>query len=293
MYARKVGIRLWYLWRTMDSSELNRLYDFSGQTIAITGGTGILGGEIACALVGCGANVAILARNLDPAQRVLELMGPRAGRALAVRADVLDRESLAKAVETIQEKFGTVHGLVNAAGGNQPQATTSPDLSFFDLPADALRTVFDLNLTGTMLPCQVFGRTMADRGEGVILNISSMNALRPLTRIPAYSAAKAAVGNFTQWLAVHMAQVYSPRIRVNAIAPGFFLTNQNRFLLTEERTGDLTARGKSIIEHTPMGRFGHPEDLFGTVLWLLSPASAFVTGIVVPIDGGFSAFSGV
>jgi len=277
----------------MDSSELTRLYDFSGLTIVITGGTGTLGGEIACALVGCGANVAILDRNLDPAQHILELMEPRANQAVAVRADVLNVESLQEASKIILDKFGVVHSLVNAAGGNNPRATTTPDLSFFDLPSEALRWVFDLNILGTMLPCQVFGKAMADKGEGVILNVSSMNAFRPLTRIPAYSAAKAGVSNFTQWLAVHMAQVYSPRIRVNAIAPGFFLTNQNRFLLTDEKTGDLTARGKSIIDHTPMARFGQAEDLFGTILWLLSPASAFVTGIVVPIDGGFSAFSGV
>ncbi|MGC9994305.1 MAG: SDR family oxidoreductase [Terriglobia bacterium] len=277
----------------MDSSELTRLYDFSGLTIVITGGTGTLGGEIACALVGCGANVAILDRNLDPAQHILELMEPKANQAVAVRADVLSVESLQEASKIILDKFGVVHSLVNAAGGNNPRATTTPDLSFFDLPSEALRWVFDLNILGTMLPCQVFGKAMADKGEGVILNVSSMNAFRPLTRIPAYSAAKAGVSNFTQWLAVHMAQVYSPRIRVNAIAPGFFLTNQNRFLLTDEKTGDLTARGKSIIDHTPMARFGQAEDLFGTILWLLSPASAFVTGIVVPIDGGFSAFSGV
>src|SRR5271157_307652 len=277
----------------MDSSELTRLYDFSGQTVVITGGTGTLGGEIACALVGCGANVAILDRNLDPAQHILELMEPRANQAVAVRADVLNVESLQEASKIILDKFGVVHSLVNAAGGNNPRATTTPNLSFFDLPSEALRWVFDLNILGTMLPCQVFGKAMADKGEGVILNVSSMNAFRPLTRIPAYSAAKAGVSNFTQWLAVHMAQVYSPRIRVNAIAPGFFLTNQNRFLLTDEKTGDLTARGKSIIDHTPMARFGQAEDLFGTILWLLSPASAFVTGIVVPIDGGFSAYSGV
>jgi NAD(P)-dependent dehydrogenase (short-subunit alcohol dehydrogenase family) len=277
----------------MDSSELTRLYDFSGQTIVITGGTGTLGGEIACALVGCGANVAILDRNLDPAQHILELMEPRANYAVAVRADVLNVESLREASKIILDKFGVVHSLVNAAGGNNPRATTTPNLSFFDLPSEALRWVFDLNILGTMLPCQVFGKAMAEKGEGVILNVSSMNAFRPLTRIPAYSAAKAGVSNFTQWLAVHMAQVYSPRIRVNAIAPGFFLTNQNRFLLTDEKTGGLTARGKSIIDHTPMARFGQAEDLFGTILWLLSPASAFVTGIVVPIDGGFSAFGGV
>ena len=277
----------------MDSSELTRMYDFRGQTIVITGGTGTLGGEIACALVGCGANVAILDRNLDPAQHILELMEPRANHAVAVRADVLNVESLREASKIILDKFGAVHSLVNAAGGNNPRATTTPNLSFFDLPSEALRWVFDLNILGTMLPCQVFGKAMADRGEGLILNVSSMNAFRPLTRIPAYSAAKAGVSNFTQWLAVHMAQVYSPRIRVNAIAPGFFLTNQNRFLLTDEKTGELTARGKSIIDHTPMARFGQAEDLLGTILWLLSPASAFVTGIVVPIDGGFSAFSGV
>jgi NAD(P)-dependent dehydrogenase (short-subunit alcohol dehydrogenase family) len=277
----------------MDLSELTRLYDFSGETVVITGGTGTLGGEIACALVGCGANVAILDCNLHPAQRLLELMEPRANHAVAVRGDVLDVESLRQAAKVILDKFGAVHSLVNAAGGNKPQATTTPKLSFFDLPPEALRWVFDLNILGTMLPCQVFGKIMAEKGEGVILNVSSMNAFRPLTRVPAYSAAKAGVSNFTQWLAVHMAQVYSPRIRVNAIAPGFLLTQQNKFLLTEEKSGELTARGKAIIEHTPMARFGQAEDLFGAVLWLLSPASAFVTGVVVPIDGGFSAYSGV
>jgi NAD(P)-dependent dehydrogenase (short-subunit alcohol dehydrogenase family) len=277
----------------MDSSELNRLYDFSGKTVVITGGTGILGGEIACALVGCGANVAILDRNLDPFQHIKELMEPRANQAVAISADVLNVDSLRQAAETVREKFGRVDCLLNAAGGNTPQATTGGDLGFFDLPADALRWVFDLNLMGTILPSQVFGKMMAEKGEGVILNISSMSAIRPLTRVLAYSAAKAGVSNFTQWLAVHVAKEYSPRIRVNAVAPGFFLTKQNKFLMTEEQTGNLTARGKAIISHTPMGRFGVPEDLFGAVLWLLSPASAFVTGIVLPIDGGFSAFAGV
>jgi NAD(P)-dependent dehydrogenase (short-subunit alcohol dehydrogenase family) len=214
-------------------------------------------------------------------------------RAALVAADVLERESLESAAHSVVERFGRVDALVNAAGGNRPEASTSAAQSFFDLPADVLRWVFDLNLLGTMLPSQVFGRLMAERGEGVILNISSMNALRPLTRVPAYSAAKAAVSNFTQWLAVHMAQEYSPRIRVNAIAPGFFLTRQNRFLLTDEQTGDLTERGRTILRHTPMARFGEPSDLLGAVTWLLSPASAFVTGVVIPVDGGFSAFSGV
>jgi len=277
----------------VDLNELTRMYDLTGQTIVVTGGTGILGGEIVCALAGCGANVAILDRNLDPAQALLERMGPCAAQTTVVGGDVLDVDNLRQAAQVIVEKFGRVDGLINAAGGNRPQATTSPDRSFFDLPPDALRWVFDLNILGTMFPCQVFGKLMAEQGEGTILNVSSMNSFRPLTRIPAYSAAKAGVSNFTQWLAVHMAQEYSPRIRVNAIAPGFFLTTQNKFLLTDEKTGELTPRGQAIITHTPMGRFGLSEDLFGAVLWLLSPASSFVTGIVVPIDGGFSAFSGV
>jgi NAD(P)-dependent dehydrogenase (short-subunit alcohol dehydrogenase family) len=277
----------------MNLAELSALYDFTGRTVVITGATGVLGGEIACVLVGCGANVAMLDRNLDPAQGLLDLMGPGACRAVAVSGDVLDTGSLQAAARRVMDAFGRVDGLVNAAGGNRPEATTNAERSFFQLSPEAIRQVLDLNLTGTILSTQVFGRLMADRGEGVVLNISSMNAFRPLTRIPAYSAAKAAVSNFTQWLAVHMAQEYSPKIRVNAIAPGFFLTRQNRFLLLDETTGELTDRGRAILEHTPAGRFGQPEDLFGAVLWLLSPASAFVTGTVVPIDGGFSAFSGV
>jgi NAD(P)-dependent dehydrogenase (short-subunit alcohol dehydrogenase family) len=277
----------------MNLAELTRLYDFSGRTIVITGATGVLGGEVACALVGCGANVAMLDRNLDPARGLLDLMGPGANRAVVIHGDVLDRNSLSAASEEIVQHFGQVDGLVNAAGGNQPEATTGAERRFFDLSLQALDAVVDLNLAGTILPCQVFGRLMAARGEGVIVNFSSMSALRPLTKVPAYSAAKGAVSNFTQWLAVHMAQEYSPRIRVNALAPGFFLTRQNRFLLLDPRTEELTPRARTIVAHTPMGRFGTPEDLLGAILWLLSPASAFVTGIVVPVDGGFSAYSGV
>jgi NAD(P)-dependent dehydrogenase (short-subunit alcohol dehydrogenase family) len=277
----------------MTPARLMRWYDFTGQTVAITGGAGILGGEIAVALAGLGARLAILDLRPEPARALLARMGPGAADAALLEADVLDGESLKRAAREVAARFGKVDILINAAGGNQPQATTGPDRKFFDLPADALRWVFDLNLLGTILPCQVFGRILAESGSGTILNISSMNAFRPLTRIPAYSAAKAGLSNFTQWLAVHMAQEYSPRLRVNAIAPGFFLTNQNRFLLRDRDTGELTARGKSILAHTPMGRFGDPEDLLGAVLWLLSPASAFVTGTIVPIDGGFSAFSGV
>jgi len=273
--------------------ELRDLYSFKEFNVVITGGAGVLGGEIACALLGVGANVAIIDRDTKRAEQLIEHLGCPEGCAITVYGDVLKKDTLEKALEVITNEFGQIHALINAAGGNHPSATTKPELPFFDLPLDALRHVGDLNLLGTILPCQVFGRGMAERGEGVILNVSSMNAFRPLTRVPAYSAAKAAISNFTQWLAVHMAQEYSPRIRVNAIAPGFFLTEQNRFLLTDEETGNLTERGQAIITHTPMNRFGTPEDLLGAAMWLLSPASAFVTGIVVPIDGGFSAFSGV
>lgn len=277
----------------MDFAELNQMYNFTGRSIVITGGAGVLGGEMACALVGCGASVAIIDRDPALAERLMHRFETSIGEAIVVYGDVLKPETLQQAAEKVIDTFGRIDGLINGAGGNNPRATTNPNQSFFDLPPDALRFVFDLNLLGTILPSQIFGKYMIEQGEGVILNISSMNAFRPLTRIPAYSAAKAGVSNFTQWLAVHMAQEYSPRIRVNAIAPGFFLTEQNRFLLTDKETGELTARGQSIIAHTPMNRFGAPEDLLGTMMWLLSPASAFVTGVVVPVDGGFSAFSGV
>lgn len=277
----------------MNLQELTQWYDFTGRTVVITGGTGVLGGEMACALVGCGANVAVLDRNPNLPDEFKTPMDAGPGKYVVAYGDVLDRDALETAAATIHDAFGPVDMLINAAGGNHPKATTGAHMSFFDLPKEALGFVFDLNIVGTILPSQVFGRTMAERKQGVILNISSMNAFTPLTRIPAYSAAKAGVSNFTQWLAVHMAQKYSTNIRVNAIAPGFFLTAQNRFLLTDEESGELTARGQQIIDHTPMGRFGDPADLLGTVLWLLSPASAFVTGTVVPIDGGFSAFSGV
>jgi NAD(P)-dependent dehydrogenase (short-subunit alcohol dehydrogenase family) len=277
----------------MNLKELTKMYDFAGRSGIITGGAGILGGEMACALVGCNANVAIVDRSPEMAERLIHRFEPAGGRAIIVYGDVLDPEVLQQTADHILEEFGRIDYLINGAGGNSPRATTSADLTFFDIPPEAIRFVFDLNILGTILPSQTFGKYMAEQDEGVILNISSMNAFRPLTRIPAYSAAKAGVSNFTQWLAVHMAQEYSPNIRVNALAPGFFLTEQNRFLLTDEGTGELTPRGQSIIDHTPMGRFGAPEDLLGTMMWLLSPASAFVTGIVVPIDGGFSAFSGV
>jgi NAD(P)-dependent dehydrogenase (short-subunit alcohol dehydrogenase family) len=278
---------------SFDLAELTKMYDFTGKTVAITGGAGILGSEIACALVGCGAKVAILDVNIDAGQALVESLGARGKQMSVFKCDVLNRESIGQTAHEVVSHLGKLDCLINGAGGNKPQATTSAELKFFDLPADAVRWVFELNVMGTILPSQAFGKVMAEQGYGTILNISSMNSFRPLTRIPAYSAAKAAVSNFTQWLAVHMAQEYTPKIRVNAIAPGFFLTNQNRFLMTDKETGDWTPRGKTIIGHTPMGRLGESKDLFGCVLWLLSPASEFVTGVVIPVDGGFSAFSGV
>jgi len=277
----------------MNLQELMKWYDFSDKTVVVTGGTGVLGGEMACALVGCGANVAVLDRNPNLPEELQKPLDAGPGKYMVVYGDVLVREDLEAAAGEVLAAFGAIDILINAAGGNHPDATTSAEIAFFDLPDEALRFVFDLNIVGTILPCQVFGRFMAEKGEGIILNISSMSAFTPLTRIAGYSAAKAGVSNFTRWLAVHMAQEYSPNIRVNALAPGFFLTKQNYFLLIDEASGQLTERGRQIIDHTPMARFGIPEDLIGAVYWLLSPASAFVTGIVLPIDGGFNAFSGV
>ncbi|MBK8905807.1 MAG: SDR family oxidoreductase [Anaerolineaceae bacterium] len=276
----------------MNRQDVTQWYDFTGKTAVITGGTGVLGGEIACALVGCGANVAVLDRNPNLPDELKTPLDAGPGQYMVAYADVLNRDLLAEAAQTIVAAYGRIDILINAAGGNHPQATTNPQQSFFDLPPEALRFVFDLNLIGTILPSQVYGRIMAEQDAGVILNFSSMAALTPLTRVVGYGAAKAGVSNFTQWLAVHMAQEYSPHIRVNALAPGFFIGKQNRALLLNE-DNSLTPRGQTIVDHTPMGRFGRAEELLGTVLWLLSPASAFVTGITVPVDGGFSAFSGV
>jgi NAD(P)-dependent dehydrogenase (short-subunit alcohol dehydrogenase family) len=277
----------------MDTADILKLFDLSGQVAVVTGGAGVLCAAMCQTLAATGAKVVVLDLNGEASEFLADRIRSSGGEAIGIACNVLEKESLKAAAQEILTKFGRVDILVNGAGGNKPAATTNPEQRFFDLPADALRWVFDLNLMGTILPSQVFGKLMAEQKSGVILNISSMNAFRPLTRIAAYSAAKAGVSNFTQWLAVHMAQEYSPEIRVNALAPGFFLTEQNRFLLTDKETSALTSRGQSILTHTPMQRFGTPDDLLGTLLWLVSPASAFVTGIVVPVDGGFSAFSGV
>jgi len=277
----------------MQNEYVTKWFNVQNQVVAATGGGGVLVGAMARGLAQAGAKIAVLDIFEEAAQRVADDIVQAGGEAVGIKMDVLDKSSVQAGLGAALERFGKVDILINGAGGNKKEATTSPDLSFFDLPEDAFQWVFDLNFIGTLLPSQVFGKYMADQGQGIILNVSSMSAFNPLTRVPAYSAAKAAVSNFTQWLAVHIAQEYSPDVRVNAIAPGFFLTVQNRFLLTDEVSGELTARGQTIIDHTPMARFGSPDDLLGSVLWLLSPASAFVTGVVVPIDGGFSAFSGV
>jgi NAD(P)-dependent dehydrogenase (short-subunit alcohol dehydrogenase family) len=273
--------------------DAQALFDLSHRTAVITGGSGHFGRAMAHALAQAGAQVAILGRHVETVRTVAEAIQAEGGAALASACDVLSRASLEQSREHIASAFGQVDILINAAGGNSPAATTSAQQSFFDLDTGAINYVFGLNCSGTLQSCQVFGRGMAERGQGCIVNVTSMSALRPLTRVPAYGAAKAAVANFTQWLAVHMAQEYSPAIRVNAIAPGFFLTEQNRYLMVDAQNGTMTSRGQAIIDHTPMGRLGAPEDLLGTLLWLVSPASAFVTGVVIPIDGGFSSFSGV
>ena len=273
--------------------NVNELFDLRGQVAVVTGGGGVLCGTMARVLAAAGVKVAILDINLKAAEAVAADIRATGDEALAIQVDVLDRRGLEKAADQVRNAFGPPTILINGAGGNRPEATTSPEMPFFDLPEEAVRWVFNLNFLGTLLCSQVFGRQMAEQGVGVILNISSMAAFRPLTRTVAYSPAKAAVSNFTQWLAVHMAQEYTPHIRVNAVAPGFFLTQQNRYLLIDETSGDLTPRGQTIITHTPMARFGVPEDLIGTMFWLLSPGASFVTGVVVPVDGGFSAFSGV
>jgi len=275
-----------------------------GKTALITGGGGILCSSMAQALAASGARVAVADLREEAAQTAVDTILQAGGQAIAVACNVLERASLDAANQAVEKAFGPVDILVNGAGGNHPKGTTSKEylmpedlkakvenvVTFYDLDPSGIEFVFNLNFLGTLLPSQVFTRGMAEGGGGVVVNISSMNAFTPLTKIPAYSGAKAAVSNFTQWLAVHMSKV---GIRVNAIAPGFFLTDQNRALLTCE-DGSLTARGETIVAHTPMGKFGKPSDLIGTLLWLVSDAaSGFVTGTVIPVDGGFSAFSGV
>ncbi len=278
--------------------------DLTGKVAVVTGGGGVLCGAMADALAASGAAVAIADLRKEAADTVATRITAAGGKAIGVACNVLERDSIEAAAVKIEADLGPVDILVNGAGGNHPKGTTSMEFltrealaanddgatTFFDLDPKGIEFVFNLNFLGTLIPSQVFARGMAERESGCIINVSSMNAFTPLTKIPAYSGAKAAVSNFTQWLAVHMSKV---GIRVNAIAPGFSLTDQNRALLTQE-DGSLTPRGNTIVSHTPLGKFGDPEDLLGALLWLTSDeAAGFVTGTVIPIDGGFSAFSGV
>jgi len=274
--------------------------DLKGKVCVITGGAGVIGSAIAEGLGSAGVKVAILDINEEQARIAAENVQKATGtEAEGFMANVLDKVSLIEARRNISARFGNIDFLINGAGGNSPKATTQIEQitnpnelekSFFGLELEAFDKVFALNFSGTLLPTMVFADEMLKRHKGVILNISSMNSFRPLTKIPAYSAAKASINNFTQWLSVHLAKT---GIRVNAIAPGFFLTNQNRFLLTDEKTGAPTARGLKIMANTPVGKYGKPEDLVGATLFLLSDLSQFITGIILPVDGGYSAYGGV
>ncbi|MDD2305606.1 MAG: SDR family oxidoreductase [Prolixibacteraceae bacterium] len=276
--------------------------DLSGKVCVITGGGGVIGSAMVKAMASVGVKVAIADLNKETAERVAaEISKEYNAEVIGVEANVLDKESLIKAKQIINEKLGDIDMLINGAGGNHPTATTKVEQmdensldhledTFYGLSMDGFDKVFALNFKGTLLPSMVFTTDMLKNKKGVVLNVSSMNSYKPLTKIPAYSAAKASINNFTEWLSVHLAKV---GIRVNAIAPGFFITDQNRFLVLDKETGNFSARGQKIVNNTPMGKFGEPEDLQGTTLFLLSDISSFVTGIVIPVDGGYSAFGGV
>ncbi len=276
--------------------------DLNGKVCVITGGAGVIGVSIVKALASVGTKIAIVDLNEELAQQVAaEIAEEFKAEVIGVKANVLEKESLETAKIIINEKLGPIDLLINGAGGNSPQATTQVEQieeenlenlesTFYGLQLEGFDKVFALNFKGTILPTMVFTKDMLAQRSGAVLNISSMNAYHPLTKIPAYSAAKASINNFTEWLAVHLAKV---GIRVNAVAPGFFITNQNRFLVLDEKTGGYSARGNKIVTNTPMGKFGDPDDLQGAVLYLLSDISSFVTGIVIPVDGGFNAYSGV
>lgn len=274
--------------------------DLNGKVGVITGGSGILGTAMAKAMSSVGIKIAIISRH--PIQQLADDISKEFGnQVVCIAGDVLDKESLIQAKKEINQKLGDIDLLINCAGGNQPTATTKVEQmdenslnhledTFYGLKMDGFDKVFALNFKGTLLPTMVFTTDMLKNKKGVVLNVSSMNSYKPLTKIPAYSAAKASVNNFTEWLAVHLAKV---GIRVNAIAPGFFISDQNRFLVLDPATGNFSARGQKIVNNTPMGKFGQPEDLQGATLFLLSDISSFITGIVIPVDGGFSAFGGV
>ena len=273
--------------------------DLKGRNCVITGGFGVLGMALTRGLAQAGVNIAVISRSADNPAKGEALAKEFGIKCIGISASTLDKEALLAARDEVHSKLGNIDILINCAGGNSPKATceveqmeqdTDLSKSFYGLDIEGFQFVYDLNFKGTLLATMVFTEDMIKAGKGNVLNISSMNAFRPLTKIPAYSAAKGSINNFTQWYAVHVAPV---GIRCNAIAPGFFLTNQNRFLLTDEKTGELKPRGKKIIANTPTHKFGEPEDLVGTMLYLLSDISSFVTGVVIPVDGGYSAFGGV
>ncbi len=272
---------------------IDNLFNIKNKVVVVSGASGFIGGEISCLLAEAGCAVALLYNNNKPNDRLIKRLINSKSSYKTIKCDVTIKEDIKNSKDLIINEFGKIDALINCAGGNHPKATTSDSNSFFEIPSDAFEWVTKLNVIGTILPCQVFGEVFAENKKGNILNISSMAAFRPLTKIPAYSSSKAAINSFTRWLSVHMAKEYSENIRVNAIAPGFFLGNQNRFLLIDKETGDYTERGKSIIANTPMNKFGEPEELISTVIWLLSDSSNFVTGVLVPVDGGFDAFGGV
>ena len=273
--------------------------DLKGKNCVITGGFGVIGMALTRGLAESGVNLAVIGRNPATPDKAKAIADEFGIKCIGISASVTDKQQLEAAREQIHTEVGKIDMLINCAGGNSPKATCSVEQmtkddaladTFYGLSMEGFQDVFDLNFIGTLLPTMVFTTDMIEAGKGNVLNISSMNSIRPLTKIPAYSAAKGSINNFTQWYAVHVAQM---GIRCNAIAPGFFLTNQNRFLLTDEQTGELKPRGKKIIANTPTHKFGEPEDLVGTMLYLLSDISSFVTGVVIPVDGGYAAFGGV
>ena len=272
---------------------IDKLFNLKKKVVVITGASGSIGGEISASLAEIGCSVVLLYNKNQPEDSVMKRIKASQSDYAMYMCDVTSEEELKSSKDSIIKEFGHIDGLINCAGGNHPRATTSPENSFFEISNDSFEWVTKLNLMGTVLPCQTFGEEFSKNKKGNIINISSMAAIRPLTKIPAYSSSKAAINSFTRWLSVYMATEYSNDIRVNAIAPGFFIGKQNRFLLIDKDTGNYTERGKSIIEHTPMGKFGEPKQLVSTVIWLLSDYSDFVTGVLIPVDGGFDAFGGV
>lgn len=271
---------------------LSKMYSLEGKTAVVTGGTGVLAGAMARGLARVGAKVGVLGRRENLATQVADEIKAEGGEAIPLVADVLERDQLERARDQMMDRWGRIDILINGAGGNAAQGMVSPTGSFFDLTQEGMQSLIDLNLMGTILPSHVFGEVMAKQREGSILNISSLSVPRAITRIVAYGAAKAGIDNFTRWLAIEMVQKYGEKVRVNAIAPGFFLAEMNRPFMVQEN-GEYTPRGQTVVDHTPMKRFGDPEELVGAVIWLCSPSASFVTGSVIVVDGGFGSFSGV